>query len=79
MGPATTQQLPPPAVSALPQDVQRYVRSGQPMNTVRRDLSTALNQVPPLVWGGVALLAFGMARRSHRLSNKPKKREGAES
>ena len=40
----------------LPPALQAYLQTGAPMSTVRRDLGSALAQVPRIVWG---LLAFG--------------------
>jgi hypothetical protein len=44
---------------ALPENLQAYLRTGAPMSTLRRDLGSALAQVPRLAWGlGAAVAGF---------------------
>lgn len=39
----------------LPASLDAYLKTGMPMSTVRRDLGSALAQVPRIVWGLFAL------------------------
>jgi len=41
----------------LPPALEAYLETGAPMSTVRRDLGSALAQVPRVVWGISAVLA----------------------
>ncbi len=54
----------PPAFSA-------YVQSGAPMPTLRRDVTTAFNQIPRWAYGLAALVAFYLAYRSYQAWKKP--------
>jgi hypothetical protein len=45
----------------MPVKVQRYLRSGEPVGTMRRDLGAASAQIPRLVWGASAVGASVLA------------------
>jgi hypothetical protein len=64
------QRLPETEVRMLPPKVQRYVRAGEPVGTVRRDLAAASAQVPRWVWGIGAALALYLAYRSYQQHQK---------
>lgn len=67
-------QLPEAEVRILPPKFQRYVRSGEPMGTFRRDLGVASAQVPRLVWGIGGALAGLMCWYSYKKFKKQGKR-----
>jgi hypothetical protein len=48
----------------LPADLQRYLQTGAPMGTLKRDLGSALAQVPALAWGAGALVAGFIAYKA---------------
>lgn len=50
----------------LPEKFRRYVVSGEKMGTFRRDLGSALNQVPRWLYGVLAVGGFGLAYLSYR-------------
>lgn len=59
--------VPPAAItqtSALPVAFRRYVETGVPMASWRRDLGAATNQVPRWAWGLIAVGALALAYRS---------------
>ena len=62
----------------IPPDFDTYLKTGAPMSTVRRDLGSALAQVPRIAWGLLALGAGYMTYKAHKLykSELPKKRSG---
>ena len=64
----------------LPPDFQSYLRTGAPMSTVRRDLGSALAQVPRVVWGILALGAGYMTYKAHKIYKEemPKGRGGSQ-
>jgi hypothetical protein len=48
----------------LPPAMQAYIQTGAPMSTLRRDLGSALAQVPRVAWGAGALVAGYLAYRA---------------
>ncbi len=48
----------------LPRNLQAYLATGQPMSTLRRDLGSALAQVPRVAWGIGALVAGVVAYKA---------------
>ena len=50
----------------LPGALERYLATGAPMPSFRRDLGAMSAQVPRLVYGGAALLAIVLAAKSYR-------------
>jgi len=67
-------QIPEPELRLMPPKVQRYLRSGEPVGTVRRDLGAASAQVPRLVWGAGAAGALVLAYYSYRKHKRAEKR-----
>lgn len=53
----------PMPTQPLPEQLQAFLRTGQPMSTVRRDLGSAMAQVPRVVWGALALGAGYLSYR----------------
>ena len=60
----------------LPAAFQRFVTTGEPMPSWKRDLGGASAQVPRLAWGGAAVVLAGLGYWSYR-SWKKKKKGGA--
>lgn len=60
----------------LPSTLQTYLQTGAPMSTVRRDLGSALAQVPRIVWGLLAAGAGFVTYRRYKeyKAELPKKR-----
>ena len=54
----------------LPEEMERYISIGQPMSTWRRDLGSAMGQVPRLVYGAGIALSLFMARRAYKRFKK---------
>lgn len=50
----------------LPVALERYLVSGVPMSTWKRDLGSATAQVPRVVYGALAAVAFLVAAKSYR-------------
>lgn len=65
----------------LPAQLDAYLKTGSPMSTARRDLGSALAQVPRVVWGILALGAGYMTYKTYKLykSELPKRHGGAAS
>ncbi len=64
------QRMPETEVRMLPPKVQRYVRFGEPVGTIRRDLAASSAQVPRWVWGLGAAVALVLAYRSYKRHQK---------
>lgn len=67
------QHIPESELRIMPPKVQRYIRSGEPVGTFRRDMGAASAQIPRLVWGlgGAAALALGyFSYKRHKKAQK---------
>jgi hypothetical protein len=69
----------PMPTQPLPDDLQSYLKTGMPMGTMKRDLGSALAQVPRLVWGIFAMGAGYMTYKVYKLykSEMPKRHGGS--
>jgi hypothetical protein len=54
-----------PPVSAMPVAVQRYALTGEAPSPLRRDLVTAMNQLPRWYYGGLALVSGWLAYKAY--------------
>ena len=63
----------------LPAQLDAYLKTGSPMSVVRRDLGSALGQVPRVLWGIFALGAGYMTYKAYKFykSEMPKKHGGS--
>lgn len=60
-----------PAVSAMPQAMQRYALTGTVPSAFRRDLVTVGNQIPRWGYAGIALGCAWLAARAYA-GSRPK-------
>lgn len=56
-----------PPSQPLPAPLAAYLQTGAPMSTIRRDLGSAMAQVPRVVWGIAAVLASYMTYKAWKL------------
>lgn len=64
-----------PAPEQAPPAMQAYLVSGRPMGTARRDLGSALNQVPRWAYGVIGAVALYFAWRAYKQSPKSARAE----
>jgi hypothetical protein len=50
----------------LPEPMERYISIGEPMSTWRRDLGSAMGQVPRGVYGAGIVLTLFLAHRAYK-------------
>jgi len=57
----------------LPPKLQAYLQTGMPMNSLSRDVGSAMAQVPRVLWGVMALSASYMTYKAWKRFNQDKK------
>lgn len=68
--------MPQQTIARLPPELQRYVVSGEPMGTFRRDLSAASSQVPRWAYAILMVGTGYMGYRSYKAWKKARKGGG---
>jgi hypothetical protein len=56
-----------PPTQPLPEALHAYLQTGAPMSTIRRDIGSAMGQVPRVAWGIMAAVAGYMTYKAWKL------------